>query len=51
MKPNSQKRSFDCPDELYAHIMEYAIKFKLYKFGPALIDVINKGLTSVVKES
>lgn len=49
MKLNSQKRSFDCPDELYASIMEYAVKNKLYKFGPALLDILEKGLNPKVE--
>jgi hypothetical protein len=46
MKLNTQKRSFDCPEEMYNAIMEYAVKNKLYKFGPALLSVIEKGLQS-----
>lgn len=44
MKLNTQKRSFDCPDEVYANIMEYAVKNKFFKFGPALLDLISRGL-------
>lgn len=44
MKLNTQKRSFDCPDELYGKIMEYAVKNKIYKFGPAMIALILAGL-------
>lgn len=44
MQEKTTKRSIDFPDELYHLVMKYGSDNKLYKFGPALIDIIRKAL-------
>ncbi len=46
MKDKTSKRTLDFPDELYHLVMEYGSKHKTYKFGPALIKLVNEFLES-----
>lgn len=45
-KDDTKKISADIPKELYAKIMDYACKEEIYKFGPALVQL----LTDVFEE-
>jgi hypothetical protein len=38
------KKTLDIPEELFEQIMDYAHKEKLYKFTPAVIALLKKGL-------
>lgn len=38
------KKTLDIPEELFERIMDYAHANKLYKFTPAVIELLEKGL-------
>jgi hypothetical protein len=38
------KKTLDIPEEIFEQIMDYAHKEKLYKFTPAVIALLKKGL-------
>lgn len=44
MGPKKIKKSVDIPESLFMEIMEFALNAKLYKFGPAVVALIEKGL-------
>jgi hypothetical protein len=41
-KIESKKVTFEISDKLYEQIMDYGYENKIFKFGPALVDIINK---------
>lgn len=43
-KENTIKKSVDIPVSLFEQIMKYAHDNKIYKFGPALIKILEDSL-------
>ncbi len=38
------KKTLDVPEDIFEQIMDFAHKEKLYKFTPAVLQLIKKGL-------
>lgn len=50
MRKKVEKKTIDIPSELFEKIMQYSHKNKIYKFSPAVIELLEVALATLSKE-